>query len=59
MVISWLKVPEEDKPPEEVRALFARFREKTGFVPKVARARIDLKRTYTNAFVDRALKTVK
>jgi NitT/TauT family transport system substrate-binding protein len=31
----------------------------SAFDPNVARARIDLKRTYTNAFVDRALKTVK
>lgn len=38
MVISWLKVPEEEALPEEVRELFARFREKTGFVPNVARA---------------------
>jgi hypothetical protein len=59
MVISWLRVPEEAELSEEVRALFARFREKTGFVPNVARARIDLKRTYTNAFLDQALKTVK
>ena len=59
MVISWLQVPEEAELPEQVRALFARFREKTGFVPNVARARVDLKRTYTNAFVDRALRTLK
>jgi len=38
MVISWLRVPEEEELPEEVRALFARFREQTGFVPHVARA---------------------
>lgn len=38
MVISWLRVPEEAELSEEVRALFARFREKTGFVPNVARA---------------------
>lgn len=38
MVISWLRVPEEEELPEEVRALFARFREKTGFVPNMARA---------------------
>jgi NitT/TauT family transport system substrate-binding protein len=31
----------------------------SAFDPNVARARIDLKRTYTNAFVDRALKMVK
>jgi hypothetical protein len=59
MVISWLRVPEEAELSEEVRALFARFREKTGFMPNAARARIDLKRTYTNAFVDRALEAVK
>lgn len=38
MVISWLRVPEERELPEEVQALFARFQEKTGFVPNVARA---------------------
>ncbi|MEN2981573.1 MAG: peroxidase-related enzyme [Thermus sp.] len=38
MVISWLRVPEEAALSEEVRDLFARFREKTGFVPNVARA---------------------
>ena len=58
-MISWLRVPEEAELSEEVRTLFARFREKTGFVPNVAWARIDLKRTYTNAFVDRALEVVK
>jgi NitT/TauT family transport system substrate-binding protein len=31
----------------------------SAFDPNVARARIDLKRTYTNALVDRALKMVK
>ena len=31
----------------------------SAFDPNVARARIDLKRTYTNAFVDRALRTLK
>ncbi len=110
MVISWLQVPEEEALSEEVRALFAQFRERTGFVPNVARAfalsprflfmvylevlrnslesfsptgrfsdtaplrpltvlsafdervrqaRIDLKRTYTNAFVEQALKVIK
>ncbi|MCS6867704.1 peroxidase-related enzyme [Thermus sp.] len=38
MVISWLRVPEEAELSEEVRELFARLREKTGFVPNVARA---------------------
>ncbi|MFN3178752.1 MAG: hypothetical protein ACK4G4_05850 [Thermus sp.] len=56
MVISWLRVPEEGELAPEVRELFARFREKTGFVPNVARAKIDLKRTYTNEFVDRVPK---
>lgn len=34
---AWLRVPEPAELPEEVRALFARFEEKTGFVPNVAR----------------------
>ncbi|GAA6756398.1 peroxidase-related enzyme [Thermus thalpophilus] len=38
MVISWLRVPEEEELPEAVRALFQEFRERTGFVPNVARA---------------------
>lgn len=38
MVISWLRVPQEEELSQEVRELFARFREKTGFVPNVARA---------------------
>ncbi|MFN4071090.1 MAG: hypothetical protein ACK4HT_05955 [Thermus caldifontis] len=56
MVISWLRVPEEGELAPEVQELFARFREKMGFDPNVARARIDLKRTYTNEFVDRVPK---
>ncbi len=36
--IAWHRVPEEGELPEEVQKLFARFREKTGFVPNVARA---------------------
>ncbi|WP_243029544.1 peroxidase-related enzyme [Thermus altitudinis] len=38
MVISWLRVPEEKELAPEVRELFARFQEKMGFVPNVARA---------------------
>ncbi|RDI96451.1 alkylhydroperoxidase [Meiothermus sp. QL-1] len=34
---AWLRVPEEHELPEEVRQLFAKFVEKTGFVPNVAR----------------------
>ncbi|WP_117237097.1 peroxidase-related enzyme [Thermus sediminis] len=36
--IAWLRVPAEESLPEEVRALFGKFREKTGLVPNVARA---------------------
>ncbi|WP_240307588.1 hypothetical protein [Thermus caldifontis] len=56
MVISWLRVPGNEELSPEVRELFARFQEKMGFVPNVARATIDLKRTYTNEFVDRVPK---
>ncbi|WP_273104282.1 hypothetical protein [Thermus antranikianii] len=38
MVISWLRIPGEEELSPEVQELFARFREKTGFVPNVARA---------------------
>jgi uncharacterized peroxidase-related enzyme len=34
---AWVKVPDESELPQEVRALFEKFREKTGFVPNVAR----------------------
>ncbi len=37
MSISWLKVPEEKDLPEAVRTLFAKAREKFGFVPNVFR----------------------
>jgi uncharacterized peroxidase-related enzyme len=35
--IAWVRVPEEADLPEEVRSLFARAREKLGFVPNVLR----------------------
>jgi uncharacterized peroxidase-related enzyme len=35
--LAWLPVPDEDVLPEEVRGLFARAREKLGFVPNVLR----------------------
>jgi uncharacterized peroxidase-related enzyme len=35
--IAWLPVPEEGELPEEIRSLFARAREKLGFVPNVFR----------------------
>lgn len=38
MVISWLRVPEEGELAPQVQELFARFREKMGFIPNVARA---------------------
>ncbi|TFU15324.1 peroxidase-related enzyme [Thermus tengchongensis] len=38
MVISWLRIPGDEELSPEVQELFARFREKTGFVPNVARA---------------------
>jgi uncharacterized peroxidase-related enzyme len=34
---AWVKVPEPEGLPEEVRTLFAKFEEKTGFVPNVAK----------------------
>ena len=34
---AWVRVPDESELPQEVRALFEKFREKTGFVPNVAR----------------------
>ncbi|MFN8185636.1 MAG: peroxidase-related enzyme [Gaiellales bacterium] len=35
--LSWVRVPDEAELPEEVRSLFARAREKLGFVPNVLR----------------------
>ena len=37
-MISWLRVPEEDELPAEMRELIAAAREKFGFVPNVLRA---------------------
>lgn len=34
---AWVRVPLESEVPEDVQALFGKFREKTGFVPNVAR----------------------
>lgn len=34
---AWVKVPVESEVPEEVRILFNKFQEKTGFIPNVAR----------------------
>jgi uncharacterized peroxidase-related enzyme len=34
---AWVRVPDESELPEEVRVLFGKFKEKTGFVPNVAR----------------------
>ena len=34
---AWVRVPEESEVRQDVRDLFAKFREKTGFVPNVAR----------------------
>ncbi|MER3484415.1 MAG: alkylhydroperoxidase [Meiothermus sp.] len=34
---AWVKVPAESEAPEDVQVLFGKFREKTGFVPNVAR----------------------
>jgi uncharacterized peroxidase-related enzyme len=34
---AWVKVPPESEAPEDVQTLFGKFREKTGFVPNVAR----------------------
>lgn len=34
---AWVKVPPESQAPEDVQTLFGKFREKTGFVPNVAR----------------------
>jgi uncharacterized peroxidase-related enzyme len=34
---AWVRVPDEAELPEDVRALFGKFRDKTGFVPNVAR----------------------
>ncbi len=34
---AWVRVPDESELPEDVRVLFGKFREKTGFVPNVAR----------------------
>lgn len=36
--ISWFPVPEEDELPEDLQRLFAKAREKIGFVPNVFRA---------------------
>ncbi|GAA5338323.1 carboxymuconolactone decarboxylase family protein [Thermus antranikianii] len=38
MVISWPRLPGDEELSPEVQERFARFREKTGFVPNVARA---------------------
>jgi hypothetical protein len=35
--VSWLRVPDEDALPADVRALFGPPREKLGFVPNVLR----------------------
>ena len=35
--IAWLPVPDESELPEEVQSLFAKAREKVGFVPNVFR----------------------
>lgn len=35
--VAWLPVPEESELPEELQSLFARAREKLGFVPNVFR----------------------
>ncbi|AWR86628.1 peroxidase-related enzyme [Meiothermus taiwanensis] len=37
MPTAWVRVPEESELPEDVRVLFGKFREKTGFIPNVAR----------------------
>lgn len=34
---AWVKVPAESEVPEDVQVLFAKFKEKTGFIPNVAR----------------------
>lgn len=34
---AWVRVPLESEVPQEVQVLFGKFREKTGFVPNVAR----------------------
>ncbi|GIW35621.1 peroxidase-related enzyme [Meiothermus sp.] len=34
---AWVRVPEESEVPEDVRVLFGKFKEKTGFIPNVAR----------------------
>jgi len=34
---AWVRVPDQSELPEEVRVLFDKFKEKTGFVPNVAR----------------------
>lgn len=34
---AWVKVPEPSEAPPEVQALFAKFLEKTGLIPNVAR----------------------
>jgi uncharacterized peroxidase-related enzyme len=38
VAISWFPVPEESELPEDLRGLFAKAREKIGFVPNVFRA---------------------
>lgn len=34
---AWVRVPEESEMSEDVRVLFGKFKEKTGFIPNVAR----------------------
>ncbi|GIW27745.1 MAG: alkyl hydroperoxide reductase AhpD [Meiothermus sp.] len=34
---AWVRVPDENEVPEDVRVLFGKFKEKTGFIPNVAR----------------------
>ncbi|MCX7783686.1 MAG: peroxidase-related enzyme [Meiothermus sp.] len=34
---AWVKVPAESEAPEDVQVLFGKFKEKTGFIPNVAR----------------------
>lgn len=34
---AWVKVPVESEAPEDVQVLFGKFKEKTGFIPNVAR----------------------
>ncbi|GIW23962.1 peroxidase-related enzyme [Meiothermus sp.] len=34
---AWVRVPEESEVPQDVQVLFGKFKEKTGFIPNVAR----------------------